>query len=389
MIAGLLAIILILDRASWLHTPKPDVLVPAAFCTLILMVPQYLIRARVIRVPSQLALAYNVGLGILVCICIWLAFTGGLEWARSKKFRWYQLTLGAAFLLLTAALYINVSQQPGELLYRDRNFYGTVSVLEVWDKNMLIPVYEFMHGGIAHGMQLKKNRKLPVSYYGQYSGAHAALVTNPRRARGPMRVGAVGLGIGTLAAYAQPGDVYRFYELNPSAIRLAQGEGGYFTYLSDAPAQIEIVPGDGRLSLEAEAARQEWQKFDVLFLDAFNGDSVPVHLLTREAMALYLSHMAGPDSLIAVNVTNFAINLIPVVAALAKEFDLKATLVESTVLKGAFLPSRFVLLRRNDFLDAPLAGHDGYSTRLDWPRKTKQQLWTDNYSNVLTLMLGR
>src|SRR5205814_8927442 len=102
---------------------------------------------------------------------------------------------------------IHVSQQPVELLERDRNFYRTVSVLEVWDKNMLIPQYECMHGGIAHGMQLKKNRKLPVSYDGQYSGAHAALVTNPRLARGPMRVGAVGLGIGTLAAYAQPGDV--------------------------------------------------------------------------------------------------------------------------------------------------------------------------------------
>ena len=164
---------------------------------------------------------------------------------------------------------------------------------------------------------------------------------------------AVGLGIGTVAAFSRPGDVYRFYELNPAAIRLAEGKGGYFTYVKDAPAQIEIAAGDGRLSLEAEAVRNQFQNFDVLFLDAFNGDSIPVHLLTREAMALYLSHLRGPDSVIVVNVTNFAIDLTPVVSALAHLYGLKATLIHSDVNSGIFLPSSFILLTKGSSLEVP------------------------------------
>src|SRR4029077_14794646 len=144
----------------------------------------------------------------------------------------------------------------------------------------------------THGDQAKRNRKLPGSYYGEGSGAQLALLTNPQRNLGPIRVGAIGLGIGTLAAYSRPGDVYRFYEINPAVIRIAKGEGGYFTYLSDAAARIEVVLGDARpgfdvfggaprLSLEKKPVRHDFQKFDVLFVDAFNGDSIPVHLLTR------------------------------------------------------------------------------------------------------------
>src|SRR5207237_2720658 len=161
--------------------------------------------------------------------------------------------------------------------------------------------YEFFHGWIMHGDQAKSDRKMPGSYYGEGSGAGVAALTIPQRNLGSMRVGAIGLGIGTLAAYSRPGDVYRFYEINPTVIRIAKGEGGYFTYLSDAAAHIEVVPGDARLSLEEEAARHDFQKFDVLFVDAFNGDSIPVHLLTRDAMALYLSRLLRPDPVIVLH----------------------------------------------------------------------------------------
>src|SRR5205085_9621427 len=197
--------------------------------------------------------------------------------------------------------------------------------------------YEFLHGQITHGVQPKNDRKMPASYYGPGSGARLALLTNPQRDIGPMRVGAIGLGIGTIAAYSRPGDVYRFYEINPAVIRLAEGEGGYFTYLTDAPARIEIAAGDARLSLEAEAAQGDFQKFDVLFVDAFNGDSIPVHLLTKEAMSLYLSHLRGPDSVIGVNATNLAIDLSPVVAGLAQLYGLKATLIRAPNQGGIFL----------------------------------------------------
>jgi hypothetical protein len=388
-IAALLGIILILDRESWLHNPKPDLLVPVVFFTILLLVLKGLARVRLIAIPAQLVFGYNVALAVVVCICIWLAFTGGPEWARHRKFRWYELTLAGNFLLLTIALCTHVIMHDGQLLRRERNFYGAVAVYEIWDVDILNSFYEFMHGRVAHGIQLRKNRKLPVSYYGEKSGAHLALVTNPRRAAGPMRVGAIGLGIGTLAAYSRPGDVYRFYELNPSVIRLAQGEGGYFTYLSDAPARVEIVPGDARLSLETEAGRGQFENFDVLFVDAFNGDSIPVHLLTREAMALYLSHLRGPDSVIAVNVTNFAINLAPVVATLAEAYDLKATLVQSELNRGPFLRSAFILLTRGDSLQTSAVRQAKYVMKQDLTPKGRPQLWTDDYSNVLSLMVSR
>ena len=390
--AALLLVVLFLDRSSWLHDSKPDLLIPAGFITLTLMLPKYLAHARLIVIPENLRVPYNIAIGLVICVCVWLAFTGGPNWARRRKFRWSEATLGASFVLMSAAL----SFQPGEhdphlhRLHRERNFYGAVAVYEVWDEAMLSSFYELLHGRIVHGDQAKRNRKIPGSYYGEGSGAGLALLTNPQRNLGPMRVGAIGLGIGTLAAYSRPGDIYRFYEINPTVIRIAKGERGYFTYLSDAAAHIEVVLGDARLSLEDEAARHNFQNFDVLVVDAFNGDSIPVHLLTREAMGLYLSHLRGPDSVIVVHATNVFVNLIPVVAALARSYGLKATLIRSTIHAGLFQPSVFILLTRGDSLEAPgirKAGHPIRLDRLD-PRRVKDELplWTDDYSNVATLL---
>src|SRR5207302_1579734 len=260
-----------------------------------------------------------------------------------------------------------------KFVYRERNFYGAVAVHEDWDADMLHVAYEFTHGRTTHGIQLAYNRKLPASYYGEGSGARLALLTNPQRAVESMRVGAIGLGIGTIASYAREGDVYRFYEINPAVIDLAQGKRAYFTYLRDSPARIEIAAGDARLSLEAEAARGDLQKFDVLFVDAFNGDSIPVHLLTREAMALYLSHLRGPDSVIVVHTSNVFVNLAPVVVALAETFGLKAILVNSPIQSGIRKPSVFILLCRGDSLEAPQIRKAGYPIRLD-PQRPKNEL---------------
>ena len=386
-IAALLVLILFLDRGSWLHDPKPDLLVPVAFLTIVLVVPKYLVHARMITIPAQLTTAYNITLGALVCSCVWLALTGGPKWARRRKFRWYETTLGASFLLLTTALCMHLNKQ-NEYVHRGRNFYGAVAVYEHWDRDMINAAYEFMHGRIIHGIQLSKNRKLPASYYGEGSGARLALLTNPQRSIGPMRVGAIGLGIGTIAAYSRPGDVYRFYEINPAVIRLAQGEGGYFTYLTDAPARIEIAAGDARLSLEAEAARGDFQNFDVLLVDAFNGDSIPVHLLTKEAMALYLSHLRGPDSVIVVNATNLAIDLRPVVAGLAQKYGLKSALIRAPDHGGVFLRSDFILLTRGKSLDTPEIRQVGYPMRQDpTHRIADKRVWADDYSNVASLLL--
>ena len=385
-IALLLLIILFRDRTSWLHSAKPNFLVPIAALTLLLLVPKYLVHAGIFRMPTSLSLVYNFCLGVLIAACIWLAFTGGPNWTRHRKFRWYEMTAIGSFLLLTAALCVQVNAS-NDYQYRHRNFYGAVAVFAHWDVNMIHVAYEFMHGRTIHGIQLTDNRKEPASYYGEGSGARLALLTNPQRQAGPMRVGAIGLGIGTIAAYARPGDVYRFYEINPEVIDLAQGKKGYFTYLQDSPARIEVVPGDARLSLEAEATRGDLQKFDVLFADAFSGDSIPVHLLTKEAMGLYLSHLRGPDSVIVINVTNRAIDISPVVAGLAQKYGLKATLIDSPNRGAIFLRSDFVLLTRGKSLDIPEIQKIGYPLRLD-RQVPESRIWTDDYSNVARLLVN-
>ena len=129
----------------------------------------------------------------------------------------------------------------------------------------------------------------------------------------------VGLGAGSIISYARTGDTFRFYEINPQVVELARRE---FTFMTDRPATIEVVLGDGRLSLEREASQQ----FDVLAMDAFSGDSIPLHLLTREAMVIYVRHLK-PGGVLAFQATNRFINIAPVVASLAAEFGLSAVMI--------------------------------------------------------------
>src|SRR2546423_7807691 len=143
---------------------------------------------------------------------------------------------------------------------------------------------------------------------------------------------------------------------------------------------MSVARGPAPFSLKKEPPRHDFQKFDVLFVDAFNGDSIPVHLLTREAMALYLSHLRGPDSVIVINVTNVFVNLTPVVVALAENFGIKATLIRSVVQTGLFQPSVFILLTHGDSLEAPEIRKAGYPLRPDLHQiKGKLPLWTADY----------
>jgi hypothetical protein len=388
-IAALLALILFLDKGSWLHDPKPDPWIPVALFAIICLVPKYLARIGLITIPARIVSPYNIGLIVVVLISIWVAFGGGGQRARRRACRWYEATVGASILLLSAALVMHLTGQKGRLLYRERNFYGALAVRQQWDNDMLHSYVLLTHGRITHGIQLEQQRKVPTTYYDERSGAGLALTTHPRRASGgEMRVGAIGLGVGTLAAYSRAGDVYRFYEINPAVVRLARGAGGYFTFLKDSPAQIDIAVGDARLSLEAEAARHEFQDFDVLVVDAFNGDSIPIHLLTREAMKLYLSHLRGPDSIIAVHISNLAVDLGPVVANLAKFYEMKSARITTGLNNGPIQPSDWILLTRGNLLDAPEIQHARKPMLL-----TNTSLgtglidvWSDDHSNVISLL---
>ena len=381
-IAALLIFILFLDKDSWLHDATPNPWIPMALSAAIYLLPKYLAWIGMITIPEPIVLAYNVGIAVVILTLVWLAF--GAQRARRRTLRWYQITVGASFLLFSAALYAHLTSQKDRLLYRERNFYGALSVHQHLDNAMLHSNFTLMHGRIVHGVQLEQDRKLATTYYDEKSGAGLALTTNPRRAASGMRVGIIGLGVGTLAAYSRAGDVYRFYEINPAVIRLAQGAAGYFSFLKDAPAQIEIAPGDARLSLEAEAARHDFQNFDVLIIDAFNGDSIPTHLLTREAMKLYLSHLRGPDSVIAVHISNIAVDLAPPIATLAKLFGMKTTLITTDLSDGVIIPSEWILLTRGNSLNVPAIRSAGKPLLAFTNHQTN--VWTDDYSDILSLL---
>ena len=245
---------------------------------------------------------------------------------------------------------------------RMRNFYGALRIVDTPLQRSMV------HGVVSHGMQLRDRPRIATTYYGRDSGVELAL--RERRAALPgasLRVGVIGLGAGTLAAYGQAGDTFRFYELNPQVELLARRE---FSYLKDSLARVEMVLGDGRLSLEREAP----QRFDVLVVDAFSGDSVPVHLLSQEALAVYQRHLAAGGWL-ALHVSNTVLELVPVARSLAPrqaahlhvEADEAIGRAESDwVLIGDLPPA---LLSRSRPLKAPL------------PRT-----WTDDHHDLLGIL---
>jgi spermidine synthase len=194
----------------------------------------------------------------------------------------------------------------------------------------------------------------------------------------------LGLGAGTLATYAQPGDVYRFYEINPTVVEIAEGQGGYFSFLKDSQAQVSVVTDDARLALERELAKGQPQNFDVLVLDTFSSDSIPVHLVTKESFGIYLQHLK-PDGVLAAHVSNRYLDLRPVLWGLAREYGLIMQVVERSPVPGSDgFPSIWVLLAREPAsqlipaLQSHITPYDGSSASIP--------LWTDDYSNLFQIL---
>jgi spermidine synthase len=263
-----------------------------------------------------------------------------------------------------------------------RNFYGVVAVYDVDKDDPAQHHFSLTHGIVVHGRQfvLPEKRRLPTSYYAPYTGVGKAL--SYFQAQPDFRIGAVGLGVGTVAAYVLAGQSVRFYEINQEVKDLAEK---YFTFLSGCLGKSDIVLGDARLSLE----REPTQHFHVLVLDAFSGDAVPAHLLTKEAFAIYLRHLR-PDGVIAVNITNRHLNLAPVVAGVAAAYDLRAIRVYSEP-NHAQLQYRadWMLLTRNQaFIAAtpralPNAADPNAANAA---RQLAPLLWTDHYSNLFQIL---
>jgi spermidine synthase len=253
-----------------------------------------------------------------------------------------------------------------------RNFYGTLQITEETENGDRYR--QIYNGAIKHGLQFLSQTKsrTPTTYYGVASGA--ALALKELQAKGPVRVGVIGLGAGTMAAYARPGDYFRFYDINPLVIDLAWRE---FTFLSGSPQRPDVVQGDARLSLE----REQPQQFDLLCVDAFSGDSIPIHLLTREAFAQYFRHVR-PGGALAVHVTNKHLELAPIVKLLASDQHAHSRLIINTdEEERQIYGSDWVVVTRDETLDNKLAF-------LSSPIRGSERLriWTDNYNNLFTIL---
>jgi len=297
----------------------------------------------------------------------------------SVIFMW---ALALAWLAFVTFSYIQDFAQG--TLEASRNFYGVLWVTERQLEGTGDSVYELGHGTSRHGSQYTSaaQRRRPTSYYNEESGGGLTLLHYPREGNG-LRVGVVGLGVGTLATYGQPDDVFRFYEINPEVIRLAEGAGSYFTYLADTPASVEIVPGDARLSLERELADGRPQHYDVLVLDAFNSHSIPVHLLTREAFEVCLAHLKV-EGVLAIHISNPHLNLQPVLAQLAKHFGMEAGLIRTESDGQAGDASVWVLITRNaSFLERPEIAERSLPVEDGGGRI---RLWTDDRSNLFQIL---
>jgi hypothetical protein len=280
---------------------------------------------------------------------------------------------------LAAALVVDVVAHGRGGERASRNFYGVVRVVREepgWPDEHL----RLLHGQISHGTQLVDpgRRAELTTYYGPTSGVGLAIGHHPKRLAGrPIRVGVIGLGTGTLAAWSVAGDVVRFYELDPQVARLSGGEEPVFTHLRDAPGEVSVALGDGRLSLQREPP----QAYDVLVVDAFSSDAVPTHLLTVEAFALYLSHLAE-GGVIAVNVTNRYVDLKPVVRGAARALSLHAEHLPSSE-KGMLWSSDWMLVARGGAFF-----RDEVVSAASLPRLAGagEVAWTDDWSNLLRVV---
>jgi MFS family permease len=287
-------------------------------------------------------------------------------------------------LLLSAAIVLIMREISSQTLLATRSFYG---VSRVWEINTETPgarAYQLTHGKTVHGFQFATSelRDVPTTFYAENSGVGLAILNHPVRP-GELRIGALGMGIGVIASYGQPGDVFRFYEINPDVIRIAEGEGGYFSYLADSQAEVQIIPGDARVSLESELLSAGSQQFDLLVLDAFSGDTIPLHLLTKEAFEIFLEHLKQ-DGIMAINVSNRYFDLYLEGYRLADEFDLATALIEDRGDGIQSYDSIWMLLTREpDVLEVPAIA-DRSVQRPAIPASVR--LWTDDYSNLLQIL---
>ena len=313
--------------------------------------------------PHVFSTYLELPVGIAFCIILGVTLLYG-----------YSSVWQLARLIVVATLAFVLGTQfhsTGTTLLRVRNFYGSLQVMASGTGETAARA--LYNGTILHGIQFSMpgRNRLTTTYYGPLSGAGLVLQSRPSW---PRRVGIIVLGVGTLAAYGRAGDYFRFYEINPAVIRIASEK---FWFLKESEAKTEVVAGDGRMALE----REPEQKFDLLVLDAFSGDAIPVHLLTVEAFQLYFRHLRF-GGIIAVHVTNKYLDLASVVQSIAM----------SLRKQSLFIHSDADPQRATDEADWNLLAEDSVTLRvfeaLSHPpvAPRRMQPWTDQYSNLFQIL---
>ena len=326
-------------------------------------------------------------LPVALGVCVLLLLIVLYREPETSQQKWGQPALlvatGVTALLLVFLFHVTRLQDQ-QALVMVRNFYGVLRVNDVAPGAIRPAMRQLRNGTIVHGAQILDiaRRDVPTTYYGQQSGAGIALLL--ARQRGNIHVGVIGLGVGTLARYGQEGDHYSFYEINPRVIDLARTQ---FDFVSQSRAHIEMIRGDARLSLE----KQTPQEFDVLLVDAFSSDAIPVHLLTREAFELYFRHLK-PQGVLAIHVSNRFLDLPPVVEAGARSTGVRAIkIIAPEDAANVVYQSTWMLLDRPS---GPVDAAGAAPAPVDPPPpgtvpQTEERIvrtWTDDYSNLLAIL---
>ncbi len=344
-------------------------------------------------IPSSLRLLPTLSFGILIGVLL-VGFGAqpllNYGWAGAVLAVGGAIALGVIFeasrwrLGLIASLVLLLGQfaiaTPGKVLATERSFFGVNRVIYEAKTN----AYSLLHGTTLHGKQIHyPNGQLePLTYF--HPSGPIGQVFSSLASHRLQRVGVLGLGIGTLVAYAQPSQQWTFYEIDPTVVQLAR-DRRFFTFLTDAKVKPAVVLGDGRLALQQTAD----QTYDLLIMDAFSSDAIPVHLVTHEAVQLYLSKLAA-GGLLAVNISNRYINLEPVLAALAKEVGLvglqqRDEQVSVRDRAAGKLPSHWVLLARQQQDFGSLVQDQRWRSLA----ATTVRPWTDDFSNIVQVLRWR
>ena len=329
--------------------------------------------------PNLFRAYYELPIGMIVCAIV-VGLVLGTEALRAQGWRRRVIpaALGVVVLAYTGVAGKVIRDMVKGYFVAERNFYGQLRVYDSGDPQVdEDATRKFVHGTINHGEQSLRAayRRMPITYFCEKSGIGRVM----RALEGaPRRIGVLGLGCGTLAAFGKPGDTIRIYEINPLVIDIARRD---FTYISDTPAKVEVAMGDGRLVLESEPSQQ----FDILVMDAFSGDSVPIHLITKEALQTYFRHLK-PGGVLAINISNTYLDLEPVMERAANAYNKKALVYHYTpdeVEDFLCFGCSWTLIVDPEFEKQHPQMASDVKMADRWPGF---RLWTDDFSNMFSIL---